>query len=358
MNLLEETAKCQNNEIFNLFDRYLKANNNFLPLHAYLQYLENENFEAFTSICHYKSFFKDDLSGSISKLSSSSSKAESAIHSNTISGDGNLGSTLTIINTTNILPASVNVSPDNNPVSTVTSTTHNETDVVLAQKLYKIIVSIDYSPQTTSLDFISKSLEKLFEKITNEYNEFYHVCSNIEPQVYVTVLVWNLAYFDSISAKHQGKSSSYDLRNAKSNNHLPFSILCLSKRLLKSNMQEIHQFIFKELINIKHLFLDSFKNQETTDTQCHFDVNGEPIAQASKNINNKNGRNTKTPVNNKERATSSFEELLDNVIKIFNYFAVNELSSGTMAPTALAFCHHVHITDGLFHFSLIKFNSY
>ena len=343
MNLLEET-KDQSNEIFNLFDRYLKANNNFLPLQAYLQYLENENFDAFISICHYKSFFKDDLSGSLSKLSSPSSKTELAVNSNIISSDGNLGSTLSIINRSNNLPTSVNVSPEHNPVSPILST-QNQTDVVLAQKLYKIIVSIDYSPQTTSLDFISKSLEKLFEKISNEYNEFYQACSNIEPQVYVTVLVWNLAYFDNASVKTSGKSSTYDFKNTKSNNHLPFTILCLSKRLLKSNLQEIHKFIFKELIDIKHLFLDPFKSQETADCQFHYDVNGEPITQASKNINDKSRSNSKTAVN-KENFTSAFEELLDNIIKIFNYFVVNEFSTATMAPTALAFCHHIHITDG------------
>jgi hypothetical protein len=68
MSAIDET-KNHSGEIFILFDRYLKANNNFLPLQAYLQYLESENFDGFTSICHYKSLLKDlDPSDSLNKL--------------------------------------------------------------------------------------------------------------------------------------------------------------------------------------------------------------------------------------------------------------------------------------------------
>ncbi len=325
MSAIDET-KNHSGEIFILFDRYLKANNNFLPLQAYLQYLESENFDGFTSICHYKSLLKDlDPSDSLNKLNS-----PTAFNSN---NDSNLGSTLTIIDKITNCPQALDDSPDLNK-----SSPQNQTEVVLAQKLYKIIVSIDYSPQTTSLDFINKSLEKLFEKISNEYNEFYQTCANIEPQIYVTVLVWNLAYFDGHSSK--AYENANDLKYPKSINPLPFAIICLSKRLLKSNLQEISKFIFKELINIKNLFLDPFRIQETDDYKNQYEVNGEPATQASKI-----GSNSKSLLN-KENATSFFEELLDNIIKIFNYFVVNEFSCATMAPTALAICHHVHITEG------------
>ena len=339
MNYLEE-SKDTNSEISTLFDRYLKSNNNFLPLQAYLQYLENESFDAFTSICHFKSFLKNaESTGSLPKLNSPNSRADVI----SLSGDGNLGSTLTIINNTTTLLASTNVSPDqSNSSLSPSSVNQNQTNVILAQKLYKIIVSIDYSPQTTSLDFISKSLEKLFAKITNEYNDFFQMCSNIEPQVYVTVLVWNLAYFDyaAASTKTQARQS-FDLKFNKLNSHLPFTILCLSKRLLKSNLQEIHNFIFKELIEVKHVFLEPFKNQEPS--EYHYDMNGEPIV--NKNLNEKNSSYTKS-THIKENLTSSFEELLDNIVKIFNYFVANEFSTATMAATSLALCHHIHITDG------------
>ena len=91
--------------------------------------------------------------------------------------------------------------------------------------------------------------------------------------------------------------------------------------------------------------MDPFRSQEAGDIQNQYDVNGEPVTQASKNVNNKISSNSKSFLN-KENAKSFFEELLDNIIKIFNYFAVNEFSCATMAPTALAICHHVHITEG------------
>lgn len=42
-----------------------------------------------------------------------------------------------------------------------------------------------------------------------------------------------------------------------------------------------------------------------------------------------------------------FEEFLRIIIRIFDYFCINELSTSASAPTALACAHHVHITDGM-----------
>lgn len=44
---------------------------------------------------------------------------------------------------------------------------------------------------------------------------------------------------------------------------------------------------------------------------------------------------------------SPFEEFLRIIVRIFDYFCINEMSTSMSAPTALACAHHVHITDGI-----------
>lgn len=43
-----------NNDICQLFDKYLKASDNYLPLKAFLESVENENFEEFSLISNVK----------------------------------------------------------------------------------------------------------------------------------------------------------------------------------------------------------------------------------------------------------------------------------------------------------------
>lgn len=49
------------------------------------------------------------------------------------------------------------------------------------------------------------------------------------------------------------------------------------------------------------------------------------------------------------RVKSPFEEFLRIIVRIFDYFCINEMSTtlSMSAPTALACAHHVHITDGI-----------
>jgi hypothetical protein len=47
------------------------------------------------------------------------------------------------------------------------------------------------------------------------------------------------------------------------------------------------------------------------------------------------------------RIKSPFEEFLRIIIRIFEYFCINEVSTSLTAPTSLACSHHIHITDGL-----------
>lgn len=328
---LKEAKSIQENEIFNLFDKYLKSSNNFLPLQAYLQYLENENVDTFSSICHFKSFVNE---------TSHSSNQNDAFYSLSINSSSNNSSlnnpspTLSLMNKNKLLNEST-TSP-----STLLALNKLDSDIVIAQKLYKIIISIDYSPQTTSLDFISKSLEKIFEKISNEFNEFFKHCSQIEPQIYVTVLLWNTVYFQY---NHNYNIQVGEAKCAKAG-HVPFTILCHSKRLLKSNIHEMASFVFEKLLESKCLFLEPFKASLDSNSQQLINTDAE---NAQFNSPNQNKAFPGAHHTHQAKFISPSEDLVDNVIKMFNYFGINENSSSSIAPATLALSHHIHITDGL-----------
>lgn len=138
----------------------------------------------------------------------------------------------------------------------------------MSQKLYKLVISIDFAPQTTSLEFIRKSLELVFEKIAREYDEFIENCYGTEPQVYVTCLLWNMAYFYSARNHQTQPHSTYqyqldDSMSAVSNvphTAAPFTIIAHSKRLLKSNINEMARYLFAKINESKTVIIESFMN--------------------------------------------------------------------------------------------------
>lgn len=101
-----------------LIDKYIKANNNFLPLQAYLNYLETNTLSSFQSV-------------------SFSSTSQINVYNNKYGTINTNSSTLITINKNEEQKCS-------------------HEGISIAQKLYKIIISIDYSPQVTNLDFIQK----------------------------------------------------------------------------------------------------------------------------------------------------------------------------------------------------------
>lgn len=97
--------------LLNLIDKYIKANHNFLPLQAYLNYLELNNLNSLLPVSY---------------------SADPTVYSTRYGPINTNSSTLIAI-------------PNE----------ANET-LQVAQKLYKFIISLDYSPQVTNLDFIQK----------------------------------------------------------------------------------------------------------------------------------------------------------------------------------------------------------
>ncbi len=163
--------------LVNLLDKYIKSSDNLLPFQAYLQYLEEDSLDVFSIVSCVKTSTKNPASSK--DLPSKSSY------------NSNLASTLLTINKSELS----SVLPATDTVSSTTSSSSQDQEIILAQKLYKIIISIDYSAQISSISFIQKSLEKIFEKLKGEYDEFYKNCMQIEPTIYVTVIVWNSTFF-------------------------------------------------------------------------------------------------------------------------------------------------------------------
>lgn len=146
------------------------------------------------------------------------------------------------------------------PFTTTLNLFKQANSLVLSQKLYKVVISIDYTPHTTSLDFIKKSLEIVFEKIAREYDEFFSKCFGTEPQVYVTCLLWNLAYFYSnrpSSATNVAGSSFDESLGNLAPIPIPFTIIMHSKRLLKSNINEMARYLFAKINEAKSFIVDS-----------------------------------------------------------------------------------------------------
>jgi hypothetical protein len=253
-------------DILYLLDSYFKANNNCLPLQAFLDYFENNSLDGFSAICNTKKAIQ---------------AADQVTQAKSLSSN-NLASTLCLIDKL------------------------NESKLILAQKLYKIIISIEYSQYISSLSFIRTSLEQTFEKIIHEYNEFYAKCAHTEPQIYLTVILWNTSYLAVTSEKK-----------------VPFKILCHLKFLLKSNMQQMCDFVFESLKKYKQSFVENEKVSYTN------------IKENVENTDNTNNSNNMSP----------FDQMILNVVKIFKYAYVNDVSS--TSATSLAMSHHIHITDGL-----------
>lgn len=293
------TMKIENG-IYYLFDKYLKSNDNYLPLKAYLQFIESsdENLDGFTILTN-------------PKQSATSTQAQQL---------ANPTSTLNIIK---------------KPCPT-----HNESDppsntILLAQKLYKVIITVDYSPQTSSLEFIKRGLEVIFDKFTREFDDFYENCANTEPHIYVTVLLWN----SSPSTFHNNTPTH------KKDSTLPFIMLLHSKRLLKSNLSEMALFIFNNISQSKFVIIDSVK--VITDKELR--VNTNTCEEESINICHPQSQQR----HGHQKSKSSFEEFLRIIVKTFGFFCVNEVTSSApssaSSPTALASSHHIHLTDGLIH---------
>ncbi|CAF0823180.1 unnamed protein product [Brachionus calyciflorus] len=257
-------------DLYHLFDKHLKSGDNYLPLKAFLQYIErnNQDLDGFRTISSIKS----------------ANIPQSTDQNKTL----NLASTFKIIQKTN-----------------------ESEDIILAQILYKIVITIDYSPQSSSLDFIQTSLETIFTKISLEFDDFYSNCFNTEPQIYVTVILFNSS------------------PNQTSQSQIPFTIILHSKRLLKSNLNEIALFIFNKITETKFIILDTLKSDKT-ELRINTGLNEDDLYQ----------QHTHKTKNNK----SSFEELIRILIKIFNFFEITP-----PAVTSLASAHHIHITEGIIH---------
>ncbi len=164
--------------LINILDKYIKSSDNLLPFQAYLQYLEEDSIDVFSIVSCVKTFTQVPNNGKE--------------FARKFSYNSNLASTLLTISkgeTGTILASGTDT------VSSTTSSATHDQEIILAQKLYKIIISIDYSTQISSIDFIQKSLEKIFEKLKTEYDQFYKNCMHIEPAIYVTVILWNSTFF-------------------------------------------------------------------------------------------------------------------------------------------------------------------
>ncbi|RNA15440.1 hypothetical protein BpHYR1_032625, partial [Brachionus plicatilis] len=254
-------SELNTNDLLHLFDKHLKAGDNFLPLKAFLQFIEKP---------------EGDLNG---------------FHAL---------STAKIPN----LPRNPEPEKSQNIASTTKLIQKNpQTDEpILAHILYKVIITVDYWPQSSSLDFIEKSLCVIFDKISHEFDQFYSNCVNTEPQIYVTVLLWNSS------------------PNSPSQNQHPFSTIIHSKRLLKTNLSQMAAFIFDKVIENKSMILESFKKSRA-ELRINTSIDEE--------------------IYSKPKTKSPYEEFLRILTKIFNFFEINPITA-----TSLVLAHHVHITDG------------
>jgi hypothetical protein len=321
-------TKPREDELFYLFDKYLKESDNFLPLQAYLEYLETEKLDAFYSICS-----KPNLNNNVSSNLNSNEALTSSttLKLNTLY---NLSSTLSLAKNHHLL--------DSNLEDAIKS----KNEYILSQKLYKIIISIDYSSQRSSLDFIKKSLEQTFEKLSLEFDEFFTACPKNEPQIYVTALLWNSSFFQLRNLSFNPSYMEFQNENYKNmRTSIPFTILCHSKRLLKSNILELSSYIFDKVNESKILFLEPVK----FNFESNQDFNPQNLSQQNvffnfrektmENIKHSKTHDNTYILNNQ----SSFDVLLNNIINIFKFFGVNEF----IEPTSLGFSHHIYITDGL-----------
>jgi hypothetical protein len=243
--------------LYALLDKFIKANNNLLPLQAYLNWIETDSHESFAAICNMSSTPASDATAVHTPLAANSGKLYNS----------NLLATLSLVNYTN---SKKNRSMPNEQQSQLPL--ESSSQIMLAQKLYKIIISIDYSPLMSSLNFIQKSLEKVFEKISIEYYEFIDRCGQLEPGIYVTVLLWNLcnvspsskaSYMGNVALNMWLKSGygygygyDFDAGDDEQQRQLaPFVVICHAKRLLKSNISELAAHIYNKINELKSMLL-------------------------------------------------------------------------------------------------------
>jgi hypothetical protein len=255
----------ENKGLFFLIDKYLKTNNNYLPLQAYLDFIDSDSLGGFESIASIKASEKQRR------------KAETA----------------------SSLCMTRNVSTN---------------QVILAQKVYKCIITIDYSCHLSSMELIRTSLQRIMDKIEAEYEQFSLNCPQSEPVVDLTVLLWNPLF------KHEPS-------NVES---VPFALLIYSKRLVRSTLDSIVEKVILKLKKSKSLITDS--SSRTTE----FESGGGGVG-SNKHLNQN--------ANYKLKVFNSFELLVSLVIKIFHYLSINSVTS----PPNFSVQHHIHITDGIFY---------
>jgi hypothetical protein len=241
MDYINESPNHFENGIFQLFDKYLKASDNYLPLKAYLECLENDNYDEFSLISNVKTINPN--------LSSENFPPPLPVSTNLPLGKPGVSNLAPLFTTTlNLFKKQ--------------TLPNEQKECFLSQKLYKIVISIDYSPQTTSLDYLNKSLDLIFQKVSREYDEYYESCYGTEPQIYITCLLWNIAYFYQPQSGHYGNVWSTD---EALHPMLPFTIITHSKRLLKSNINEMAKHLFAKINESKSIIIDSFMNASNND---------------------------------------------------------------------------------------------
>ena len=125
----------------------------------------------------------------------------------------------------------------------------------------------------------------VFDKINNEYQEFTDKIQT-EPQIYLTVLLWNSIYFQY---RHQ---SGQMFENFFNDDFIPFTIICHAKRLTKLNLNEMSSHLYEKLNESKDIFLNLFKN-------CQINKQMSDISNLNKIIKKVEQQNKSSPQANK-----------------------------------------------------------
>lgn len=315
--------QAENNGLIDLLDKYIKSSDNLLPFQAYLQYLEDESLDVFSTISCVKNQTKPTASSSNNQLTESvSAQSNLTVHNPTHKSNSNLASTLVAI-------SKKESKTSGSSETSTTSSSSPEQEIILAQKLYKIIISIDYSAQISNIDFIQTSLTKVFEKISAEYDEFYRSCMQIEPTIYVTVILWNSSFFQC--PQNDLPKKVYSPTDILDDEFVPFTILCHAKRLLKSNVTEIAAFIFDRFNESKTVFLKLLKQMQDNQSSVAaaaaateaggLDINTDMVVKSKKEqVMKKDSRQRRGSVHTYQSEFGAFEQLLMNIIRMFSFF--------------------------------------
>lgn len=311
--------QAENNGLIDLLDKYIKSSDNLLPFQAYLQYLEDESLDVFSTISCVKNQTIPASTGNNQFTESVSTQSNLAVQNPTHKSNSNLASTLVAI-------SKKESKASGSSETSSTSSGSPEQEIILAQKLYKIIISIDYSTQISNIDFIQTSLTKVFEKISVEYDEFYRSCMQIEPTIYVTVILWNSSFFQCPQNDLQKKA--YSPTDILDDEFVPFTILCHAKRLLKSNVTEIAAFIFDRFNESKAVFLKLLKqmqdNQSSVAAAAAATKANGLVVNTDMGVKSKKEQLMKKDSQHWRGSAQSelgaFEQLLTNIIRMFSFF--------------------------------------